>query len=440
MSFVKLENIPPTAPILGFTGVLGSGCTFLARNVSKECRYVYAGLSESLHTILKERGEPETYQNLQNLGNELRRSHGQDFLALKAITKADGIWPTQEFSGVILDGFRNTAEIEPFRQLPNFFLVAVHASEERREERLREAGRCQNHTEFEHTAKRDSEERDPYGQQVSQCYQWADIILQNDTDISVNVPTEVVRFVNSKIRDKYVALVERRAHGEPTFDFYPSLDESMMTLAYALSASSHCLKRSVGAVISDGKGTVISSGYNDVPPGLKACAERGGNRWCNRDMRLQEMGQHLQVCPKCGRDIAYHIECNQCDEIVDRYARYCPNCRAELTVDYSCPQCGLKVFSQFFPKMLEVCRSLHAEEMAILNLARNGVKLPPDAVMYVTTYPCNLCANKIVTAGIKKVVYSESYESADAKEVFKDRVTVLPFEGVKNTAYFRFYS
>ena len=60
--------------------------------------------------------------------------------------------------------------------------------------------------------------------------------------------------------------------------------------------------------------------------------------------------------------------------------------------------------------------------------------------MYVTTYPCNLCANKIVQAGIKKVVYFEPYPVEEAKKIFKEaNVISEPFEGVTFRAFFKFF-
>lgn len=104
--------------------------------------------------------------------------------------------------------------------------------------------------------------------------------------------------------------------------------------------------------------------------------------------------------------------------------------------------------------MLEVCRSLHAEEMAILSLGKDLARIYTSAPierrqgnakrrelrLYVTTYPCNLCANKIVESGITHVVFSESYTSTESQKILEmGGVTVVAFEGVKNTAYFRMY-
>lgn len=91
-------------------------------------------------------------------------------------------------------------------------------------------------------------------------------------------------------------------------------------------------------------------------------------------------------------------------------------------------------------KLLDYCRALHAEESAIVNMARLGVS--PNlsaATLYTTTYPCNLCANKIAQVGIRTIVYYEPYPQKEAKEILTaHRVKQIPFEGVTYNGYFRF--
>lgn len=53
-------------------------------------------------------------------------------------------------------------------------------------------------------------------------------------------------------------------------------------------------------------------------------------------------------------------------------------------------------------------RVVHAEANAIVQAARNGVKLA-GASIYVTASPCWGCFRLIVNAGIKKVYYGEFY-------------------------------
>lgn len=78
-------------------------------------------------------------------------------------------------------------------------------------------------------------------------------------------------------------------------------------------------------------------------------------------------------------------------------------------------------------------------ENAILNVTRTGSSSElKEATLYTSTYPCNLCANKITQVGIKKVVYFEPHPMKEAKDILTDgNVKQEPFEGVTFNAYFR---
>lgn len=181
----------------------------------------------------------------------------------------------------------------------------------------------------------------------------------------------------------------------------PTLKETLMAAAYTSGRRSRCLKRKVGAVVADKYDRIISSGFNGVPYGLKECSVSFGN--CYRDRKREAVG----------RRISEALGVNGTDDAISVI-------KANV-------------------KLLEQCRALHGEESAILNLVGRGVDLT-DSTIYVTTYPCNLCANKIVQVGIKHVVYFEPYPVEEAKRIFKEaNVVSEPFEGVTFRAFFKFY-
>ena len=55
----------------------------------------------------------------------------------------------------------------------------------------------------------------------------------------------------------------------------PSLDMVMMGCAIALSHRATCIKRSVGCVLTDARGFILSTGYNGVAAGLPHCIDQG---------------------------------------------------------------------------------------------------------------------------------------------------------------------
>ena len=72
MKSQKNKSIDASCLILGFTGSLGGGCTFLSEGIKGilSDQGHYYQLSDVLRDIAKERGVEPTVSNLQNIGNE----------------------------------------------------------------------------------------------------------------------------------------------------------------------------------------------------------------------------------------------------------------------------------------------------------------------------------------------------------------------------------
>jgi deoxycytidylate deaminase len=200
----------------------------------------------------------------------------------------------------------------------------------------------------------------------------------------------------------------------------PSPDESMMAISYSMALRSSCYKRQVGAVVVNKDGVILSVGCNENPSPLGSCIEEFG---------------------KCYRDI---FKKKALEEIMD--VEDCPNCKEKLagniSSEFKCKKCDFDLDKHFNrDRALSRCTALHAEETAIIR-ARTSLK---DCTIYTTTYPCLLCAEKIVATGINEVVYCESYPDSDSEAFFKKTKTktnidVRKFEGVKARAYFRMFS
>jgi deoxycytidylate deaminase len=236
-----------------------------------------------------------------------------------------------------------------------------------------------------------------------------------------------------------------------------------MTVAYVESKRSSCLKRKVGAVIASPAGDIIAAGHNEVPEASEPCIDDPRYGWCCRDVVQEKVGREIKHCPGCGEPVKIETKCKKCGAKVTEFSKRCPNssCQAALELEYACPKCKRPVFVDFVPgagsetgKLLDICRALHAEENAILNLSRLGVHLPrfdkhgggeagpPDGcVLYSTTFPCNMCANKIAAVGIRKIVYAEPYTMDEAKLILeKEGIKMQRFQGVKSRAFFRLYA
>ncbi len=61
---------------------------------------------------------------------------------------------------------------------------------------------------------------------------------------------------------------------------------------------------------------------------------------------------------------------------------------------------------------------LHAEANAITKVARSG-NSSEGATLYVTASPCIECAKLIIQAGIKRVIFADSYRLTDGVDLLK---------------------
>ncbi len=66
----------------------------------------------------------------------------------------------------------------------------------------------------------------------------------------------------------------------------------------------------------------------------------------------------------------------------------------------------------------ELSKFIHAEANIIAQAAKQGVALE-GAAIFITTYPCPVCAKSVAMAGIKKVYYTEGYSLLDAEDILK---------------------
>lgn len=66
----------------------------------------------------------------------------------------------------------------------------------------------------------------------------------------------------------------------------------------------------------------------------------------------------------------------------------------------------------------ELSKFIHAEALIIAESAKRGIKLDGTSI-YVTTFPCPVCAKSIAISGIKKVYYKEGYSLLDSEDILK---------------------
>ena len=128
-----------------------------------------------------------------------------------------------------------------------------------------------------------------------------------------------------------------------------------MRFAMLARTRASCLRRQVGAVVVLDH-MVLTTGYNGAPRGLPHAAEVG----CLRDRLGVPSGQRH-----------------------------------------------------------ELCRGLHAEQNAIIQAARHGIRIE-GASLYCTTHPCVICLKMIINAGLTEVTYLEGYADDIALQIIAE--------------------
>ncbi len=67
----------------------------------------------------------------------------------------------------------------------------------------------------------------------------------------------------------------------------------------------------------------------------------------------------------------------------------------------------------------ELCRGIHAEQNAVIQAARHGISIE-GASVYSTHQPCILCAKILINAGVREIVYRESYPDPLSAEMLAE--------------------
>ncbi|MEN9558067.1 MAG: hypothetical protein RL141_436, partial [Candidatus Parcubacteria bacterium] len=65
-----------------------------------------------------------------------------------------------------------------------------------------------------------------------------------------------------------------------------------------------------------------------------------------------------------------------------------------------------------------IATTVHAEQALITEAARAGIALE-GTDLYVTVFPCAMCAKQVAYAGIKRCFYASGHASLDGEAVMK---------------------
>lgn len=407
--------------VIALVGPVGSGCstTYSALHKILTDEYSYAvhyyKLSEYIAQGAKlvEDAIPdsllaaERVDQLQTVGDKLRRVCGNSYLAAKAVEQIaerrdiEGFGKTADGSAVpkklrqvhIIDSIKHPDELKLLRATYGeiFWLIGVFAPLSVREHRLTSQQNLDK-TALSAIIQRDYKEEEDHGQKVRDVFYQADFFVRNDQENKIRL---------EKSLDRYLEIV----FGSPVHT--PTLDESSMYAAYAEAAKSACLSRQVGAAIVSQKGELIGLGRNDVP-------QFGGGLY-TEDAGESDHRCHAWQDRRCHNDKRKDVLYQQIFEKLKKESLLTDGARLEKVTE------ALKATD--VKQLIEYSRAVHAEMDAITSVARTHKAGILGGTLYSTTFPCHSCARHIVASGIHKVLFIEPYPKSLATELHSDAVS-----------------
>jgi dCMP deaminase len=258
---------------IGLTGYMGSGKGELVK-LLQDCGYTYISLSDVVREAATKKKLHHTRDNLQKMGNELRKKGGAGVLGAK-VRKMIEKNPEKNW---VIDGIRNPAEILELNHLLEFQLIGITASPEFIVKRLTARNREGTKLSREEILQKLNREKGigepPEGQQVAKCLEACDFLIINEGTLT-------------ELKEKLEHFLHLLDGTER-----PSFHEVFMEIAHTWAKRATCLRRRVGAVIAKDK-QQLTAGYNGAPRGVPHCAELGG---CLRAKLGIPSGQRAEIC------------------------------------------------------------------------------------------------------------------------------------------------
>ena len=431
VEFTPAEAYPEL--IFGLVGPIGTDLDYTTQVLTDYLRgYSYDSyeikLSSAMQEIyskvkIDERDLFSSYNTKIDYANDLRKRHSaNDIMAAVAIgaikerrerikTSSDSHKSATLGRGraYIIRQLKTPEEIILLRRTYSrqFIQISVYLNQKRRETYLIDRIKIKsNFTKSDDDAKRealalidrDKKEEYFYGQNISDCFPLGDLFLDYGDKTTAN--NSVDRFLSALFGNNEIS---------------PTRDEYGMYLAKSASLASSDLSRQVGAAVIAKTGELISLGSNEVP-------KAGGGPYWTGD-------------PNDARDFKVGVDQNQITKsevfgdllnrlFDDGYLSHdlmnLNNSQAVMNKLFS-DGSGDKYRKSRVMDIIEFGRMIHAEMSAICDAARVGSSVY-DATMFVTTFPCHICAKHIVASGIKRLVYLEPYPKSYTEKLHSDSV------------------
>ncbi len=162
---------------IGITGYIGAGKDEVSKIIASEYGFSVLSFGNEVREEAKKRGIEGSREELQNLGDLLRREEDPSVWARRLMTKI------MQGNNYVIDGIRNIEDVFELRKLKDFYLIGIDAPIGIRCERILKRKRKGDPTTFQEFLAADRKDRvggnDSIGQNSEYCYKQADYFIYN---------------------------------------------------------------------------------------------------------------------------------------------------------------------------------------------------------------------------------------------------------------------
>jgi len=353
---------------------------------------------------------------------------------------------------ICVDSLRNSLEIMFFKERYSaFYMIAIH-NEDRHLKRIENRVKKRNELDttglntndvvaiiekvieldnVEHGVE-DFKDGHFFAPDVENCIQKSEIHINNPGD-------EILTFKDELRKSDFYTMIEQwmKIHALISHPglITPSQEERCMQIAYNSKFNSGCISRQVGAVITDEFHSIRSVGWNDVPKGSVPCNLRDLADIID-PTSIHPLDESYSSFEKDQSEKQYKNGGTFSIKSKDAFAILVPKTR-EHGLNHSF--CFKSLHNKYENKENQVhTRSLHAEENAMLQIAKYGGQPLKNGTLYTTASPCELCAKKAYQLGMRRIIYIDPYPGISMKHILDNghnRPVLKMFTGIIGKAY-----
>lgn len=164
--------------IIGITGTLGAGKGTIVDYLVREKGFAHFSARDFILEEVRRRGMPENRDSTTPVANDLRATHGPNYIAEELYRRA-----AASGKNCVIESLRAPAEVEALRQKGNFVLFAVDADPKVRYARIQSRQSGLDRVSFEKflsDEQREMANPEPHQQNIAACIAMADSRFENN--------------------------------------------------------------------------------------------------------------------------------------------------------------------------------------------------------------------------------------------------------------------